>query len=256
MKNMKARLYLSAILTTVALYCASCSFVYTVRMTGYILGFQLLGVTDLRMTFENHFLYNNSDKPKSIEIHTDGSFIIADTFYNVLPQTLSLWQKNQVIARLVINDHGHSVSLIDPLTGTNQQYTRTWLGNHLEISGLQIQPTFDSTNLAILNVDKLLDRLQYSEGELVFHFSAIPPTGSKLYLFGGMSGVNFTDTTIQIADTTVQVHSSFFWDYNKKRNIFVGGHFSNPYGWFRPFNINDFPGYPDIRNSRPINPGE
>ena len=179
-KEMKTRLYFLAFLIIAALYCASCSYVYTVRMTGSILGFQSLEFADVRMTFENQFVYNNSDKPKSLEIHKDGSFLIADTFYNVLPQTLRLWQKNQVIACLVIKDQGHSVSLIDPLSGTVQQYTHTWLGNHLEISDVHIQPTFDSAKLAILNVDKLLDRLQYSDDELVFHFSAIPPPGSTL----------------------------------------------------------------------------
>jgi hypothetical protein len=164
-------------------------------------------------------------------------------FQNVLPQSLSLWQGDQVIARLVIKQLPDSLLFLDPITTTCQQF----VFNHsllTDIPNLQINPVSDSMSLQILNVDRLLDRLQYSDRELVFNFVSLPPAGSTLYLWGGRRGDNFMDTIVQISDTTVRFDNRFFWDVDRQKSIFEGGRYSNPYGWFRPFAAADFAGHP------------
>lgn len=42
-------------------------------------------------------------------------------------------------------------------------------------------------------------------------------------------------------NSTVVVDDAFFFDEDAGTNIFQGGHFANPYGWFKPFAVFDFP---------------
>ena len=220
----------------------SCSFSIPVSITGTILSFAQLNRASLRITFENIHIYNNSNDPDSLVLHEDGSFYLSSKFPNVLPQSLSVWQEDQVVARLVIKQFRDSLQFLDPITASCQQFAF----NHTrptDIVNLQINPVSDSIGLQILNVDRLLDRLRYSDRELVFHFTSLPPVGSTLYLWGGLRGDNFKDTTVQISDTTVRFDNRFFWDADRDKNTFEGGRYSNPFGWFRPFTAGDFSGH-------------
>jgi hypothetical protein len=243
MKRNTRQIVLTGVLTAVVGALMSCSFTIPVSITGRIRHFEALNRATLRITFENIYVYHNSNEPDSLVLHEDGSFYLSSKFQSVLPQSLTLWQANEVVARLVIKQQADSVLFLDPITTTYQRFAY----NHTrptKIANLQINPVSDSASLQILNIDKLLDRLQYSDQELIFHFTSPPPAGSTLYLWGGSRGDKFKDTTFEICDTKVRFDNRFFWDADRQKIIFEGGRYSNPYGWFKPFAAGDLVGHP------------
>lgn len=231
------------ILCGVLLSLTSCTFFLPVTITGRILDFYRLNQQELRITFEDIYALDNSITPDSVTIDDDGIFFISHKFRNILPQSLTVREGTKIVARLVIRKESGMVEFRDPVGNSTQEFEYNGTGT-TEISGLRITPRFDSTELALLNVDRLLDRLEYSDREILVHFSSRPPTGSSLYLWGGFSE-HFIDTTIAISDTVVRLDSRFFRDAELQQNLFSGGRFMNPYGWFQPFAAYDFIGHPD-----------
>jgi len=225
---------------------ASCSFILPVAITGRILDIDRLDRKALRPTFEEIYTLHNEITPDSVAIDDDGSFALSHTFRDVLPQTLTLHEGSSVVAKLVIRTESDSVVFVDPVDGSRQTFQYDGHGP-LNVRGLRIVPAFDSVSLARLNVDRLLTGLEYSDREIVVHFASIPPRGSRLRFWGGYGRI-FVDTTIAVADSVVRLDSRFFWNDEREENVFGGGSFMNPYGWFQPFASFDCVGHPGYRN--------
>jgi hypothetical protein len=214
-------------LCTLVVIFYSCSFRVPLAIRGIIPHYDQLIHRNLSLTYEDE----RSRKPDSLSFQNDGSFYFYSTLHNILPQTLTLWSNDTAIARLVFKNQD-STYLYDPVSKMTHrfEYRRT---DTTEITDLIFEPHFDSTSISILNVDKLLSQIDYSDSLLVIHFKSIPPQGSHLYFWGGYRLHNFKDTTIDVASTIISVNLHYFDDGDK--NIFSGFDFINPYGWHKSY---------------------
>jgi hypothetical protein len=150
---------LTSILVLIIIEFNSCTWPFKVNITGKIHNFAQLNPAGLRLTFESIYGgINNSDKPDSEVVHGDGSFFVSSTFHDVLPQTLSLWQSNKIIARLIIKQERDSIFFFDPIAHTSQhfKYSRPPVLGYqqpTDITDLVLDPVSDSASLRILNID-------------------------------------------------------------------------------------------------------